>query len=271
MSMLDRRSRSSRSSRGRDGGRVPTSRGPDEPTVRIARSEFAKRRHAGRRRRWRIVLALVMVAALVAGIGWLVLASPYVTAEQTSVGGSRSVPAARVERVARVPLGTPLARVDLAAVRARVETIPAVRRAEVSRSWPHTVRIVVTARVPVAVVDQGQGLRAVDDQGVLFGGYQSRPAGLPLITTPAGTASDALAEGARVVASLAPAIARRVQTTDVASVDQVTLVLRNGRKIVWGSAEQSTLKAQVVEAMLGSVAASVRQIDVSVPSRPTTR
>jgi cell division protein FtsQ len=240
--------------------------------VRIARSEFARRRHAGRRRRWRIVLAVVLVAALVAGAGWLVLASPYLLAEKTAVSGVTSVPATRVETVARVPVGTPLARVDLSAVRARVEAIPAVRRAEVTRSWPHSVRIAVTERVPVAVVDQGQGLRAVDDQGVLFGSYaRRRPAGLPLITTPVDTGSDALAEGARVVASLAPEIARRVQTTDVASVDQVTLVLANGRKIVWGSAAQSGLKAEVVEAMLPSVAASVRQLDVSVPSRPTTR
>lgn len=262
--MVDRRSRTSRSE-------VPSSTGPDEETVRIARKDFRKRRNAGRWRRARLLVAALLVVVLVAGAAWLLLASPYVTARDVRVSGLTTVTKARVQRAAEVPTGTPLARVDLDAVRARVESIASVRRAEVSRSWPHTVRIAVTERVPVAVIDQGEGLKALDSAGVLFGGYQSRPKRLPLMRTEPDVKGDALAEGAQVIASLPTDISSRVDRIDVASVDQIQLVLRNGRTVLWGSADDSAHKAEVLATLLPRVGTSVTQIDVTVAGRPTTR
>lgn len=262
--MLDRRSRSPRSE-------VPSSTGPDEETVRIARKDFRRRRNAGRWRRARLLLAALLVLTLLAGAAWLLLASPYVTARDVRVSGLQTVSKARVERAADVPTGTPLARVDLDAVRARVESIASVRRAVVSRSWPHTVRIAVTERTPVAVIDQGSGLQALDSAGVPFGGYRSRPARMPLMRTAPGVKGDALAEGARVIASLPTDLSSRVDRIEVASVDRIRLVLRNGRTVLWGSAEDSAHKAEVLATLLPHVATSVTQIDVTVAGRPTTR
>jgi cell division protein FtsQ len=54
----------------------------------------------------------------------------------------------------------------------------------------------------------------------------------------------------------------------VATVDQISLVLKDGRKVVWGSADQSDTKADVLATLLAGVQAQV--YDVSVPSKPTT-
>jgi cell division protein FtsQ len=155
MTMLDRRSRTgSKSSRfGRkrktQDAPPPPSAGPDEETVRIARKDFRKRRHAGRWRRVRtIVLALLLVAAVSASV-WLVFFSGYVTARTVDVTGTRTVGESRIKEAAEVPTGTPLARVDLDAIAARVESIASVRRVEVARGWPHTVHIAITERTPV--------------------------------------------------------------------------------------------------------------------------
>ena len=153
----------------------PPSAGPDEETVRIARKDFRRRRNAGRWRRIRLVLlALLLVAAVSASV-WVVFFSSYVTARDVEITGTTTIGDARVEDAARVPTGTPLARVDLGAIKSRVESIAAVKRVEVSRSWPHAVHIEVTERTPLAVVDRGQGLQALDAEGVLFGHYDSRP------------------------------------------------------------------------------------------------
>ena len=237
----------------------------EEQTVRIARKDFRRRRYAGRTR---TVALLVLVAALVGGAVWLVYFSSFVTAQSVRVEGNASVGTLRVERAADVPLGTPLARVDLDAIVARVESIPSVSDVAVSRRWPDTVQISVTERTPVAVVDQGSGLRALDAEGVIFGGYSTRPAGLPLVRTPATTSADALVEAGKVVDSLPAGIATKVDTIEVSSVDRISLLLDSSRRVVWGSAEGSREKAEVLGVLLkrpGQV------IDVSVPGRPTTR
>jgi cell division protein FtsQ len=46
-------------------------------------------------------------------------------------------------------------------------------------------------------------------------------------------------------------------------------VLRDGRQVLWGSAEQSELKARVLPELLAAQRAQV--YDVSVPESPITR
>jgi cell division protein FtsQ len=245
----------------------PTSAGPDEETVRIARKDFRRRRNAGRWRRLRLVLlALLLVTAVSASV-WLVFFSSYVTARDVNVTGTNTIAETRVERAAAVPRGTPLARVDLGAIKARVESIAAVKSVEVSRSWPHAVHIAVTERTPIAVIDRGEGLQALDSQGVMFGHYDARPKRLPLVIPAPDVAGEALVEGGRVIGSLPARIASRVDTVEVDSVDKIRLVLGNGRRVLWGSAENSTQKAEVLAVLLRRPG---QQIDVSVPGRPTT-
>jgi cell division protein FtsQ len=281
--MLDRRSRTGpesgkppRSSRFRLPGRrargadaaPPTSVGPDEETVRIASKDFRRRRNAGRWRRMRTVVLALLLVAVLSGSVWLVWFSSHVAAENVDVTGAETVGELRIKRAAEVPTGTPLARVDLDAVRARVESIASVRRVEVSRSWPHTVHIAVTERTPIAVVEGGSGLQALDSQGVLFGGFRTRPSEVPLVRPEPDTRSEALVETARVLGALPDRIADRLDIVKVASVDEIELVLANGRRVLWGSAENSDQKAEVLGVLLGRPG---QQIDVSVPGRPTTR
>ena len=281
MSMLDRRSRERKARSGAHSGghsesepqTVPTSAGPDEETVRIAHRDFRRRRNAGRRRTVWWVLLAVLLAAVVAGAVWVVFFSTYVTARGVVVSGAgRTLTDLRIERAADVPLGVPLATVDLGEVRTRVEALPEVATAAVSRSWPDTVRIEVTARTPLAAVEGDQGWQTVDEDGVLFGRYPARPRGLPLLSTDEDTSDEALTEAGRVIAALPPSVSARVASIEVASVDEIDLVLRNGRRVVWGSAEDSKDKAEVLAVLLqrpGRLTGD--EIDVSVPGRPTTR
>jgi cell division protein FtsQ len=241
----------------------------EEPTVALVNREFTRRRRFQRLRRFRPLLLAALVVALVAGGVWLVLYSSVLTVRGVDVSGNTSLAAVRIERAARAPIGTPLARADLAAVQARVEALPAIKSASVSRSWPHTIHVTVVERTPLAVVNRGTGLQAVDEDGVLFGHYARQPADLPLIKTEPGVRAEALAEAARVVASLRADIAGRVTDVDVQTIDHIELHLKDGRTVLWGSATESAQKAEVLAVLLGQKGA--QQIDVSVPGRPTTR
>lgn len=240
----------------------------DPDPVARSRRAFARRQRA---RRWLAWRPLALVGAVLVGVGgllWLVLASPVLDLEEVRVEGVEQMTAGEVLAAAAVP-EEPLATLDLDAVERRVEGLPAVREAEVSRSWPDAVVVRVEEREALAVVAVAGSWRALDAEGVLFRSFPRAPSGLPRILTPAGLRSDAVAEGARVVGSLPTALRPRLARIEVRTVDDITLVLRDGRRVVWGSADDSAAKADVADALLAAVQAQV--YDVSVPGQPTTR
>lgn len=230
------------------------------------RRRFARRQWARRWGVWRWVVAAALAAALVGAGVWLVWFSSALALERVTVAGTGYLSADDVTRAAELPSGEPLIRVDLGATESRIEALAAVRSATVTRSWPHEIRIEVVERRAVAVVRIAGEVRGMDADGVIFRSYPRLPSDLPLILT--GVTADIEARrGAAVVASALPAdLAAEVDHLEVASVDAISLQLRDGRTVVWGSAEQSELKARVLAGLLTRRA---RQYDVSVPGNPT--
>jgi cell division protein FtsQ len=238
----------------------------DAATIR-SRKRFARRQWARRWLAWRRVVALLLLIALMVGAVWLFYFSDVLAVKQVEVHGTRSLASAEVREVAAVPSGQPLARVDLDAIRARVEALAVVRVADVTRSWPDQVLIDVEERVAIAVVEIGGRTRGMDSEGVVFREYPKPPPGMPQVRTSTDTRSDALREAALVVEALPPEIDRRVDHVEVATIDQISLVLRDGKTVVWGSAEESDAKAEVLAGLLQQPA---HTYDVSVPGQPTT-
>ncbi len=241
--------------------------GADERTIRLARRRFARRQWARRWLAWRRVALGLLVLAALGGLVWLVFFSSVLAISGVRVDGTAVLDPRTVRRVARVPVGTPLATVNLDAIGARVEGLAAVKSVDVSRAWPDKVRILVRERQAVAVVERDGGLRGVDEDGVIFRGYLSRP-DLPVIRMSAGTRSDALAEAARVAGSLPGDLSARVAYVQVRTVDTISLRLHNGRTVLWGSADESADKARVLEVLLSQKAS---MYDVSVPGQPVIR
>jgi cell division protein FtsQ len=239
-----------------------------DPGTDTTRKKFLRRRRARRWLVWRRLLAGLLVLGAVAGAAWLVLFSSVLAAAGTEVTGTEALRKELVVETAEVPLGVPLARLDLDAIEARVEGLAAVESVQVSRGWPDQVHIDVTERTPVAAVLWEGRWRGLDGSGVLFREYDRRPTALPVVQMRASTPVEALAEGAAVVSTLPDALLGRVEAFDVRSIDDITFRLRGGARVVWGSAEYSEAKAEVLEILLGQEA---RTYDVSAPGRPTTR
>jgi cell division protein FtsQ len=232
------------------------------------RRMFARRQWLRRWDMWRWGVGLSVVAAVVLLLGWLVLLSGFLGVRSVSVSGTDVLGREEVIRAAAVERGMPLARVDLAVVGDRVEALTPVASAEVTRSWPRGIRIRIVERTAVAVVKSGDVLRGMDATGVLFRSYRRPPGDLPVVRTTGDVDSRARVEAAEVTAALPRSLARRVENVEVRTVDQITLRLRDGRLVRWGSAEQSALKAEVLAALLGQDA---QEYDVSVPGQATTR
>ena len=121
----------------------------------------------------------------------------------------------------------------------------------------------------MAVVRRGGALHGLSTRtACCSAAYSSRPAGLPLVRAGARTRADALAEAAKVVDALPAQLAAKVAHVEVRTIDDISLRLRDGRRVLWGSADSSADKADVLAVLLKRKA---RFYDVSVPSRPTIR
>jgi cell division protein FtsQ len=237
------------------------------PPVSRTRRRFARRQWLRRWLVWRYVIgSVLLVAASVAGV-WLVFFSSTLTVKHVDVQGESTLPPQRILDAAQVPTGAHLAQLDLGAIRTRVAGLAAVKRVDVSREWPDGVLIKVVERRPVAVVELAGRYQAMDDEGVLFRSYARPPAGLPRVVPSQAVSSQALAEAAGVIAALPSGLAARVDHVGVRGLDEVTLTMRGGATVLWGSDAQSPLKAQVLVRLLARPA---RVYDVSVPGQPVT-
>ncbi len=240
-------------------------RAPD-PVAR-SRRRFARRQWLRRWLVWRYVIASVLLVALVAGAVWLVFIGSVLTVKRVDVQGESFLSRQQILAAARVPAGAHLAQLDLTAISSRVSALASVRHVDVSRHWPDGVLIQVTERTPVAVVQVGGTFHAMDADGVLFRDYPRPPLGMPRVVSTADTGSAALAEAARVIASLPHDLAARVDHIQVQGIDQISLAMRSGATVIWGSDAQSALKAEVLARLLPHPAGTY---DVSVPGQPVT-
>jgi cell division protein FtsQ len=226
-----------------------------------------------RHRRWsglRVLLVLLGLALLLVLAGWVLLRSSLFGVRHVAVdsSGARRVSAAQVRDAAGIVSGTPLLRLDSAAVIHRVEQIPAVRSASVRRDWPRGVVITVTERTPAAVRVRGDGFVLVDRSGVAFADVPRRPRDLPLVTAPIGATASAVRAALDVLDSVPPSVRDQVRTVRATSTEDVRLELTRGRTVIWGSTERGDRKGAVLAVLL---ARKATVYDVSAPDAPTTR
>ncbi len=210
-----------------------------------------------RHRRWPYVLAAFLVLALLGGAGFVAYRTPVLGLHRVSViarSGELS-PAVHdaVTAAVDVPVDTPLIRIDLEAVRKAALGVPEVATASVSRHWPNGLTIVVTQRTPAAVTSANGALWLLDATGSAYLKVDSAtvPAGLlPVELATPGPGDRATMAALSVIGELTGPIRAMVASVSARSPYAVTLDLRDGRTVIWGSPEQGPQKAQILPAVL---------------------
>lgn len=214
-------------------------------------------------RRQRRVLLVVTAALLAIVVVWLVWFSSVLSVREVRVAGVEGARASEVLAVAGVPVGVPLARLDVASAEQRVRDLPWVASVEIRRGWPSEAVVAVEPRVPVAALESDPRLSAVDASGVVFTAAEPLPRRFPRLRAE----GPALEAAVAVLQSLPPDIRDRVVTVAATTRDDVDLFLRSGDEVRWGSADQAEMKADVLRALLKRKA---DMYDVSAPELPTT-
>jgi cell division protein FtsQ len=243
------------------------------PSVLSAEPRLKEKAKAERHdRRSRVLRRLGWVLAAVAPFvlaGWVLLGSSWLVVDKVVVSGQHRLTTQQVLVAAHVELGTPLARVDTGAVASRVRALGPVASVSVSRGWPGTLKVEVVEREPVVAVGSGKSWTLYDGTGTQLGSALAVPAGLVRLDVPHPGPDDAITKAAlTVLQGLPKPIRALVVEVQARSTEQVGLVLRDRRRVVWGGTSDGAAKAAALTALLklkGSV------YDVSSPAVVTRR
>ncbi len=220
-----------------------------------------------RRRRWPFVLIGVLVLVLAGTAVWLVGFSSVLATKRVEVRGIEVVTEAQVLAAAAVPADQPLARQDIDGIAGRVAELTPIETVEVTRQYPDTIVIMVHERTAVIAVDDGDAYLLLDRHGVPYRRIAKLPAGVLLAELNAGNTR--LAEQVGLVAAALPEpLRKKVEVISATSESSIELELSNGDRAIWGTADESALKATVLLKLLERKG---KIYNVSAPHHPAIR
>ncbi|MGD9702067.1 MAG: cell division protein FtsQ/DivIB [Acidimicrobiia bacterium] len=269
---------------------VPQSSSPQvDPRLRSRR--IGVRRAEGRKR---LTLVLIVLGIVVIVIGVLAfLASPLFSVKQVRVNGALYTTDEVLAPILATVDGEPILTVDTDVVRARIEALPWVRRAEVHTDFPHTLVIDVDERKPAAVYLGGDGRwRVIDRDGRIIAVELGQPIDYMAVegTGPdlepgsdAGPTFRALAELAETIRDL-PDLAAVTDRLTLSTADEFGIVLRRGDGSDSGSGDEpetvvnlgpatnlrSKLAVLITLQREGTLVDAV-SVDISDPAKPAVK
>lgn len=249
---------STQAARRRPGAAGPGSRpaARRRPSRRPTRADLYRRKVV--RRRVGAILMMLVVTIVVCTV-WF---TPVLGVRDVEVRGTANLTGEEVRAAAAIEPGTPLVRLDVDAVAARVRELPRVAGVEVERVVPGTVRLTVDEREPVAVINASDGVHLVDVTGKDYATVAQPPDGLPELKASADTVVPAVS----VLTQVPESLRADVLVVTAQSPSNIRLTLSGNREARWGSPDDTPRKAAVLAVLMtrkGSV------FDVSSPELPT--
>ncbi|GAB1817436.1 cell division protein FtsQ/DivIB [Herbidospora sp. RD11066] len=229
-------------------------------------SERAARKRPGI---WRFASAALLTGGTLAVSSWLVFLSPVLGVKEIVVEGVLALPSEQIERAAALSLDTPMATVDLEAVRRRVAAVTEVESARVERVWPGTITITIRERTALASVPMNGKSAVVDRFGVVLDIVAVAPPRLPVVRLPQLNPQDPAVRAALTVLGVLPDhLLRKVHEVQAKTADSVTLLLSDGRTVIFGGPERAADKTRI---LLGLLNQRADTFDVSSPEVVTVR
>lgn len=237
----------------------------------------AKRREDARltgRRRYRIILGLASVMALVVVVIGFVNSTLFDVNRIDVVGADRADPA-DIVAASGIVEGQSLLDVDLGAAVSGIEVVPWVGSVTVDRAWTGEILVTVDERPPTAALaTDGGGFALVDEHGRQLEIVAARPAGFIPVrgVEVSGVAGEAVPEAAIPVLTVLGALPLRlVDQVEAIEVDpgHLYLDLVVGGRVDFGDGSDLAPKIQAMETLLDRVdLRCLDTMDVRVPAAP---
>jgi cell division protein FtsQ len=239
---------------------------------------ISRRRVAVARSKRRKVAASAATVAAVAAIAWAALASPLLAVDEVRLVGGKHTSAVDIAAAAGLDPGDNLLLISTDRIEDAAETLPWVRRAEVHRVLPGTVRVRITERVPAFVLSLGATRWTLDVYGHILTTGVARK-GLPVL---GGVDTGDVEVGGRLAVpelldalsafrSLPAGVRSEVSAVIAPTSERISFSLADGMLIRFGAAESLDAKHEVLTALLRELRREnrvVAYVDVRVPTNP---
>ncbi|MDP5226200.1 MULTISPECIES: cell division protein FtsQ/DivIB [Arthrobacter] len=228
------------------------------------------------RRRRTALLTIGGAAVVVLLLMAVALFSPALALKDVSVRGTKLLTAQSVQEKLAPLQGKPLPQISKDDVGRLLAPVVQIKSWDMQFRPPNTMVLTIVERVPVAVLKNSTGLSLVDSEGTPLAAVQDpATAKLPLVDgTDKTMTPDVFKTVTAVLGSLPPSVLALLADATARSVDSVTLDLQDGRKVIWGNADDMDLKSRVLQALLkkpDDPANPVNTFDVSTPRHPVTK
>ncbi len=230
----------------------------------------AKKRVVGGNARKRLVIASFSLMILI-GIVLVVLASPIVAVRTVHVEGAKYADAALVRSVAESLKGKSVLTVDTKTAQQRLAGDPWIESVRISTSLPSRVLIQIRERTPAAwFLGVDNRARVIDQNGLVLSVVEGRPTQYMWIEgtgpnlTPGASSAAAYRAASQLAMSLPAELAPMVKHLGVAGSEQITMTLKTGTMINFGSPVDMRNKlVNVVVLLRRQDVNSIISIDVS--------
>jgi cell division septal protein FtsQ len=219
-----------------------------------------------RKHRFFVTLIILLISGLAYLLGW----SNVLTVKQISYTGAPTKNSELViKNLADLAIGERLARIESRKVAARLQTLPWVESADISRNWISGKLVVaITARTPIATFN-GKLMDVTGKRFDLPGGFKSE---LPSVF--AKDAKSGLA-AIKLFTKLPKEFSTRTSAFTASSPKNISFKIFEGKRklfVVWGSDSDTELKLTVYKALLALPEnKKITKIDLTEPRSPIVK
>ena len=215
-------------------------------------------------------LITIFIILLTAGLAYLLGWSNALTIKAISYAGAPTKSSeALVKNLTDLEVGQRLARIETRKIAARLQTLPWIESADLSRNWiSGKIEIEVTPRLPIATFN-GQLMDASGKRFELPGGFKSK---LPSVF--ARDAKSGLA-AINLFTKLPTEFSTRTSAFTAISPENINFKISEGKRslmVIWGSDTEIDLKLKVYKALVALPENSkIKKIDLTEPRSPIVK
>jgi cell division septal protein FtsQ len=219
-----------------------------------------------RKHRLLTFVAILLIAGLAYLLGW----SNVLTVKEISYTGAPTKSSeVTVKNLTNLEVGERLARVETREIAGRLQTLPWIESADLSRNWiSGKIVIAVTPRIPIATFN-GELMDATGKRFELPGGFKSKLPSVFARDTKSGLAA------IKLFTKLPSEFSTRTSAFTATSPENINFKITEGKRslfVIWGSDIEIDLKLKVYKALVALPENSkIKKIDLTEPRSPIVK